>query len=130
MKKFIPISIIALLILSGFALFFLQDIFTTKDESTIDDEKILYVITEKMPLFSLNSKPVIKIDSVSRHRGGWQIVTIKSLRSSEKFVPVKVVMLDTEGKLTIIAGPDTYFTESELLKYNVPDSVIMELQKS
>lgn len=46
-------------------------------------------------------------------------------------VPVKIILSDLHQKLPIVLlGPDTHFTEQELLEKNIPDSVILELQKS
>ncbi len=99
-------------------------------EPLSDEEQLIKIITSEYPSFTSNEEPLIEIESVSDNYKGWYVVTIKSKRPVKNFVPVKLVMLETGGIAKTILGPDTHFTESDLLKYNVPDSVIMELQKS
>ncbi len=94
------------------------------------DDRIIEAITKEFPTFSSDDGPVIEIDSVSRHDNNWHIATIKSSRSGDESGFVKVILADTNTELKVIAGPDTYFTEAELLKRNIPDSVILELRRS
>lgn len=92
------------------------------------EERVLEATTKNNPEYMHDGKPVIEVVSVSSF-DTWHIATIKSLRSTDTFVPVKIVLLDTSGILRVVAGPDTHFTEKELLEKNAPDSVILELQK-
>lgn len=93
------------------------------------EERIIESITREYPSFGSDEEPVIGIASMSQH-GKWYIVTIKSLRSVENFVPVKIVLLDDNGWLRVVAGPEVHFPESKMLSLNLPDSVILELKKS
>lgn len=130
MNKKVIFGIILLLILASAAIFLQGRDFLSKNTAPAKEERILHAITDNIPAFLYEGEPVIGIDSISTFDDKWHIVTIKSLRTSEKFVPVKIIMLDNGDELRIISGPDTHFTEPELLKYNVPDAVILELQKS
>ena len=128
-KKTILSVLLVLLVLSLGALL-VNKIVTGQDDTPDTKERLLQTITEDTPAYSHNNTPVIEIDSVITFEDKWHIVTIKSLRSKGAAVPVKVIMLDVGNKSMIIAGPDTHFAEPELLKKNVPDSVILELRKS
>ena len=95
----------------------------------VDKEYILSSILNDIPAFSADNRSLVKIDSVAKFEDKWYIINISSLRETKVDVPVKLVLLDTGTDLQIMLGPDTDFTEAELLQYNVPDSVILGLQK-
>lgn len=127
-KKSFVITFIFLVFVSIVVLAAIE-FFRDKEPKLSDDEYIIKAITESNSEFIHNNKPVIEIDSITVFNDHWYVATIKSLRATENIVPVKVVVLDTDGIFKVIAGPDTHFTEAELLRYNMPDSVILELQK-
>ena len=127
-KKYI-LGCILLLILIGFGIFTAKVILMDKNDDLTIEDRILYAITENNSGFLHDNKPVIEIDAVSVFEDRWYVATVKSIRATDEIVPVKVVLLDTNGILRMTAGPDTHFTETELLRYNIPDSVILELRK-
>ncbi len=102
------------------------------------EEEILQVIIRDIPAFSNEGKPVAQIDSISRHDDKWYVATVKSLHPVKNFVPVKVVLLDygkPSNNLKVVLGPSVYFSDHDLRDHgmaslNLPDSVIIELQKS
>lgn len=103
-----------------------------RDSPGRNNEELLRVITHTFPNLTSEGKPVIQIDSVSRHHDDWYIVTIKSLRQTGELVPVRVVLLDQQENnvgLQVLLGPDTYFSKRETLAFDLPDSVIIELEK-
>jgi hypothetical protein len=99
----------------------------------LSSEHILQAIIHDIPAFSSAGKPIIQIASVSHIEGGWYVVILKSLHPVKTFVPVKVILMDQglpDHLLTVVLGPDTHFTEDEMTAHNLPDPVILELQKS
>lgn len=130
MKK-IAISLTLLVIFLSIGVFALKGPSIFKKEAAPTREQlILTAIIEGMPQFIHDGKPAIEIYSVSQFEGKWYIVTIKSVRPIKNFVPVRLVLLEEASRFRIIVGPDTYFPEDRLLSLNLPDSVILELQKS
>lgn len=105
-----------------------------KPSSNFSDEILLQAITKKYPAFIYKGEPTIKISTVSVHEGKWYIVSIASRRSVKSPVPVRVVLVNSSSvenpNLIVVLGPDTHFSESAMVSSNLPDSVIMELQKS
>lgn len=128
MKKSITISIAVILILFAGIIIFVRTQRATIPQPSNDE--FIQAITDKFPDFIDDDDPVIAVDSVSRHNYKWYIVTIKSLSKVEVFIPVKVVVLDEGDSLSVILGPDTYFTEAEIALHNLPESAILELQES
>lgn len=126
MKKVIIIFTVFALLISLGALTFLRIQQATTPQPSNED--FLQAITHKFPDFADNNEPVITIDSISRHEYKWYIVTIKSLDRVENFVPVKLIMVDEGDNLSVILGPDTQFTELEMISHNLPESAILELQ--
>lgn len=98
------------------------------------NEDIITTITDSFPFFLKDDSPVIEVADMKQVNDIWYIVTIKSINEKTVAVPIKAVLInnstpDEEVKLGLILGPDTHFTESELLGNNLPDSVILELRK-
>jgi hypothetical protein len=91
------------------------------------DSDFLKSIIEEFPDFKEGDKPVIAIDSISRHKYQWYIVTIKSNKEVNDSVPVRLVMYQSGSKLSTVIKPDTRFTEVELKEKNLPESAIVEL---
>lgn len=120
--------IILIITLFSFGKIFVQRTSTLVKEERLSDSQLLEVITDTIPDLLQDSKPVIKVDSVSRYNN-WHIVTIKSLRSTENYIPVKVVILDSISKPKLIAGPSTSISELELFKHKVPNSIAEKLQE-
>lgn len=123
---FIGFSIIILFIVG---IFLAQHFYPKTNENDRENARLLSVITTTYPAYTKEDKPVIEISSVVTIDTKWHIVTIKSLRAGENFVPVKVIIFDANTVSRVVAGPDTSFDETVLLKQNVPDSVILELRK-
>lgn len=98
-------------------------------ESQPSNEDFLQAITHQFPDFIKNDDPVIAIESISRHDYIWYIATIRSTSEVENFVPVRVVLVNRNNTLSVILGPSVHFTEYDLDSYNLPNSVILELQK-
>lgn len=128
MKKSITISIAVILILFAGIIIFVRTQRATIPQPSNDE--FIQAITDKFPDFIDDDDPVIAVDSVSRHNYKWYIVTIKSLDRVENFVPVKLIIVDEGDNLSVILGPDTQFTELEMISRNLPESAILELQES
>jgi len=99
------------------------------------NEDIISAITNEFPIFLDDNIPVIEVTEKERFENKWYVITIKSIHEKEAFVPIKTVIVsentsNNTTRLRIVLGPDARFTESSLLQYNVPDSVILELQES
>lgn len=127
MKK-IVIGLLSFAVLVG-GLFLLFK-FTDHEKYTSTEDEVTQVIVDNFPYFSYNRTPAFRIDSLSSHDNIWYIATIKPLNSTEVSVPVKIILMrenQSSSSLRIILGPDTVFTESEMISYNIPDSVIKEL---
>lgn len=124
-----------LLIFTGAIAVLLVGIFTFRtyfSTSLPSNRVVLQTITNQYPEFLSNNKPVIQVESVSRFEDEWYIITLKSLNEVEQFVPVKALLTETPHTSTglkIVLGPEVHFTESEMRYYNLPDTVIKELQK-
>lgn len=86
-------------------------------------------ISYEFPFFLQEGKSVIKIGTIKSFENGWHVVTIRSIREASEPVPVFVVLNELNNKLRVVLGPDTYFSETELLRHNIPDSVILGLQE-
>lgn len=99
-------------------------------ETISTEEQILKSIAREFPSFSADGKPVIELSSISTHDNGWYVATIKSLQSVKNPVPVRLVLLETDGQIRTILGPDVHFSEEEMLALNIPDSVILEILES
>lgn len=130
-KKVAVIILSVAIVVTGLILVTLK---INKDDSAIQntDEqlqvRVIEAITKGRPSLLDNGKPIIEVDSLSHHNS-WYIASIKSVNETGDAVPVKVVLIDSNGVMRSILGPETRFTEAEMLKYNIPDSVIQELQK-
>ena len=100
-----------------------------QDRGVSIEDRISSTIASRIPMLSSGGTPVFAIDSISSH-GSWHIAKIKSLKETRRPVPVIAILNELDDTtLNIVLGPDTHFTETELLRNNVPDSVILELQK-
>jgi hypothetical protein len=127
-KNIYIIGTVVIAVILGFTI--LTGFLTSQQKTPTQEDLILNTITESVSPFSHEGRSIVEIESISRHEDGWYIVELKPVRSYKGYIPVKLIMSDTGGTLNIISGPDTYFGEPELLKLNVPDSVILELRKS
>ncbi len=133
MKRLIIVLIIVIISLGlGVTLYSRMQVPKTNEPS---HEEIISAITYNFPMFLHDNAPVIEVTDVERIDDKWYVVTIKSIHEKEAAVPVKIIMINENNSgdnltLRIVTGPDTYFTEPELLRYNVPDSVILELEES
>lgn len=124
MKKHIyAITVIAIAVFSLTGIYLYTTIKNT-DNSTADD-RITSAIIDAAPFLSSEGSPVFKIKSANKS-DNWYAVTIESLRETATHTPVYVILVENNGKVQTILGPDTNFTEAEMLKYNVPDSIIRE----
>lgn len=113
-----------------------------KASKTYTDEELLRIIVKDIPALTYKGKPVVRIYSVAHREDKWYVVTIKSLRPVKTFVPVRLVLLnqgEPSNKLTVVQGPDVQFSTTEhadseagydITALNMPDWVILELQKS
>lgn len=135
MGRLLLIGIVILMV--GIGIFFGINSFDKKQAPEGVDrwsrEAIVQAIVSARPSLTVDSRPVIEIDSVSMPENGWYVAVIKSVREKKTSVPVRVVLVDNGGhssKLSVLLGPDTYFSEPEMLSLNIPDSVILELKKS
>lgn len=115
-------GVIAVLVVVGF---FFTTGKTNQDIVTIDD-RILRFLSSEFTGLNHNGKPIFKIKSTSQFEDKWYVVTIDSLSKTAVDVPVYFLLTDENNTLHFILGPDTHFTEAEMLKYNVPDSIIKE----
>jgi hypothetical protein len=110
----------------------LQDHQAVNNPSNHLNEEIIGAITRDNPTLVYQNKPVIEVVSTKQFEGKWYVVTIKSIHEKTMPVPVKVVLLD-QGEpdhiLTALLGPDVHFTDSEMGSANLPDSVMLELEK-
>ena len=98
--------------------------------NTYTNADIISVITREKPVFLDGTNPVIEVNSNKQLEDGWHVITIKSIHEDTMSVPIFVVMTRSDNpasKFNMILGPDTHFTEAEMLQYNLPDSVIREL---
>ncbi len=132
MKKVIVGFIIAISILgAGMAMYYSRQ--PMEEVDTLSHDDFVYAITDRFPSLVRDGKPVIEVVDAQRIENTWYIITIKSIHEEKMSVPVKVILLDngqSSPDLRAIAGPDIRFTETEMLRYNLPDSVILELQES
>jgi len=136
MRRLVLFSVILIIVIIGIisiVVFFEKD--NSPQALRRSEKELLEAITNEYSDFISDSKPVIQIDSVSQHEEKWYVVTIKSLQPVENFVPVKVVLIDhnhneDNGRLQVLLGPDIHFSVPQAMALNIPDSVIMELQKS
>lgn len=124
MKKHIyAITVIAITVfsLTGIYLYITNK---NTDNPTTDD-RITSAIIDAAPFLSSEGSPVFKIKSVNKS-DNWYAVTIESLRETATHIPVYVILVKNNGKIQTVLGPDTHFTEAEMLKYNVPDPIVRE----
>ena len=131
MKKVSVVILSVAIVVTGLVLVILK---INKKDSAIQNTneqlqtKVIEAITEGKPSLLDNGEPIIEIDSLSRHND-WYIASIKSINDTGDIVPVKVILVDSNGVMRSIFGPETRFTETEMLQYNVPDAIIKELTK-
>lgn len=108
-------------------------IFSAQIQQTITprvpDEKLASAIISQFPDLSNQGNPVFDIESVSRHDIWWYVVTIKSSSNISKPALVHLVILNTNDGLRVVSGPDTYTNKGVLIGTDLPDSVILELEK-
>lgn len=135
MGKLLFAAIIFILVVSGGIFWFL---FTNNDPTSYESEKqlneaALQAILDSKPLFTSSGSSVIEIENVSEPQENWYIATIKSINEDTATVPVSVVLREysqSGSDLRVVLGPETDFTEAQMLQRNLPDAVILELQKS
>ncbi len=132
MKRIAFIVVIIVAIASGAALY---GILQSPKTETPSQDTFIDAITDAFPLFLKDDKPVIQVVDIKNTDETWYIITLKSIHEEVMSVPVRVVFTSANSssesnRLNLLLGPGTHFTEAELLRYNVPDSVIMELQKT
>lgn len=131
MRRFIAATLLLSVLAAGAWLFILNQ--SEPSSEAPSEDSFLQFITDTFPLFTEKNEPVIAVDSISRHENNWYIVTIKSIHDVEVFVPVRIIVFYREGlerDPSVILGPDTHFTETEMLSNNIPDSIIRELRDS
>ena len=128
MRKAALVGLVLAIAIGALLAWFLFNRPATQTKST--EERMLDVIVSEFPSFSSEGKPVIELESVSVHGDGWYVATIKSLHPVKNPVPVRIVLVEKEGQIRSIIGPETHFSEAKMLSLNIPDSVILELSKS
>lgn len=99
----------------------------TEDDGLIDKNYILQVITQEFPGFTYDNEALIEIGDVMKFEEKWYVTTVNSPRDSEIRVPVYILLHGDTDNLRVVLGPDAHFTETEMLQYNLPDSIIKEL---
>lgn len=117
------IGIITLAVVSG--LFFFVN--KPPQVTITDNERFLQFLSSEFTGLNYKGEPIFEIDSIAKFEEKWYIINISSLSESSQDVPVYFILLETNDILQVILGPDTYFTEREMLQYNVPDSIMKEL---
>ena len=130
MKKIIIGGAVLLSITLCIGAIFIITLSQSEESKQSLEDRALEVIVRDLPAFASNGKPAIRVGSISPHGNGWYIATIEPLRPVKNPVPVRIILSDKDGWIRIVAGPEAYFSESELLSFNLPDSAILELQKS
>ncbi len=101
--------------------------------STPSDQKLLAAIIRDRPSLSYKNQPIIQITNTVKPADGWYIVTIKSLHVKQDFVPVRILLAEENNNpdnLRVILGPEADFSDDVVGSVSLPNSVIMELQKS
>lgn len=126
MKHFTIVLVLVLVTGIGVFLGYKQSTFVPSDTTLSEEELVIKTITGISPVFSHEGNPVFAIDSLSRYDEKWYVVTIRSIHETKATVPVYFLFARTNDTLQTILGPDTRFSESEMLHYNVPDSIIRE----
>lgn len=125
MKKIIAVLMIIVLLLVTVTTNFKN--FRTQPSNDI----FTALITEENPFMVDGNKPVFTIDSISRHKN-WYIVTIKSTKLADDFIPVYVIFEEEgllQSSLNIRLGPETQFSSNQLLGTEMPEPVLKELPK-
>lgn len=97
------------------------------------NQEVLDTIIRDKPAFLYKGKSIIEVASLKRF-DDWYVAIIKSPNDKSFQVPVKIILEDIRtGKeprnLKVKLGPDTHFTDYEMLQYGMPDSLIQELRK-
>lgn len=129
MKK-VVISLAVIILLSfGAGIFLLWSSRSNKNQPT-EEDVITQAITRAVPMFSDGDKPVIEISSITKFEDAWYIININSHHKANNDVLVYLVLHGFNNDLQVVVGPDTYFNETEMLQYNIPDSIIKELSVS
>ena len=127
-KTLLTIIGIAVLVSTVAGLFLFNDGFLRQERATQEDY-IHQAIIEKYPGLMIGGVPLIELKSVTEPEPGWYIANIGSIQETKKDVPVYVVLRGSDENVRVFLGPDIHFSEAEMLSLNMPDSVILELQK-
>ena len=127
MKRLV-VSLVALFIIIGAGAIIFNNFYPKQNKLPYDKE-LIQAITRTFPAYLYKDKPIVEVASVSKYDNAWYDVTIKSLHEVKEFVPVKIVLVDSQDGLHVVLGPDALFTEDQMLQANLPDAVIIGLQK-
>lgn len=93
------------------------------------EERALRSVISEFPGLTKEGKPFIAIQDIEIIEEKWYIINIRSHSEPKVVVPVYLIFYDDGGEnLRLILGPDTHFTETEMLQYNIPDSIIRKFQ--
>lgn len=93
------------------------------------EQDILTAILSENPYLVKEGQPMVELSALDSIETNWFIATIRSV-NSPKQPDVKLVLLHDMIKPRIIFGPEIDFSEDDLIRFNIPDSVILELLNS
>lgn len=93
------------------------------------NQELLDVIVRDRPALLYKKQPVIQVTDIKNPAEGWYIVAIASVRAEKNITPAQVVILDREGSMKVVLGPEVDFPDYVTDTVTLPDSVIMELRK-